>query len=75
MSVFLAWRGGSRIRNRGLLITVFCLAGCSHDVAFENPTTGATATCHAGLLAGINPWSQFDSCVENREAEGWIFKE
>jgi hypothetical protein len=51
------------------------LAGCSHDIAFEDPATGATATCHAGPLADANPWSQFDICVENREAKGWIFKE
>lgn len=62
------------MRNLGLLMAVFCLAGCSQDFAFEDPTTGATETCHAGALADINPWSKVDLCVEDHEAEGWIEK-
>jgi hypothetical protein len=62
------------MRNLALLIGAFCLAGCSHDVALEYPVTGATATCHAGTLAEINPWSQLDTCVESHVAEGWIVK-
>lgn len=62
------------MRNLSWLIFALCLAGCSHDVALENPVTGATTTCQAGTLADINPWSQLDSCVESHVAEGWTVK-
>lgn len=66
--------GSSRMRNLGLLIAVLCLTGCSQDVVLQNPATGASATCHAGPLADINPWSQLDSCVGSYVAEGWVVK-
>jgi uncharacterized protein YceK len=64
------------MRNISLLIAVLGLAGCAgdipHTVAFANPVTKATASCNATPLADINPWSQFDLCVENYKAEGWV---
>ena len=66
------------MRNICLLIMVLGLglAGCAgnipHTVAFVNPVTKETGSCGAWPLADINPWSQFDMCVENYKAEGWV---
>lgn len=55
-----------------LLFALMPLAGCSHDVTLKNPTTGTVATCRAGALGEINPWSQQDMCVEQHVSEGWL---
>ncbi len=66
------------MRNVSLLMVVLglCLAGCAGNiprtVAFVNPVTKQTGSCQASLLADVNPWSQFDMCVENYKAEGWV---
>jgi hypothetical protein len=64
------------MRSVSLLIALLGLAGCAGDIphtaTFKNPVTNATASCGAGPLADVNPWSKFDMCVENLKAEGWI---
>jgi hypothetical protein len=62
------------MRSLAVVIVLFCLSACSHDVAFRDPMTGASASCHDGTLADINPWSQADQCAENYKAEGWVVK-
>jgi hypothetical protein len=59
------------MRRLSLMIALFALSGCNHDVALRNPVTGEVATCRAGTLADINPWSQVDMCVEEHVSEGW----
>jgi len=53
------------------LIVVACAsAGCAHDVALENPQTGATLVCRESA-GGFNPWSQTMGCVADHVARGW----
>jgi len=60
------------MRQLRLAIALICLAGCSQDIALKDPATGAIATCRAGGLVDLNPWSQQDMCVEDHVAEGWV---
>jgi len=59
-------------RGLAFLLAALPLAGCSRDVALKDPSTGQVATCDAGLLGDINPWSQQDMCVEEHVSEGWV---
>jgi hypothetical protein len=59
------------MRRLVLLLAFLPLTACSQDVALRNPVTGEVASCHGGPLGELNPWSQFDMCVENYVAEGW----
>jgi hypothetical protein len=58
------------VRYVALAVVACVSAGCTDDVAMQNPQTGKTEICRESLR-GFNPWSQSMACVANHEAEGW----
>jgi hypothetical protein len=54
-----------------LALPALALAGCARTAEFQNPVTGATATCEPSPLAEINPWSGHWLCVEEYVSAGY----
>lgn len=63
-------RRGSVLRILALIAATCAAAGCAHDVALQNPQTGASELCRESA-GGFNPWSQTTACVADHLAQGW----
>jgi hypothetical protein len=58
------------LRYLAVVVAGSVATSCGHDVALENPHTGAVEVCRESA-GGFNPWSQTMSCVADHVAQGW----